>query len=386
MNYKELLYDKDKVACYYPELAVIFNEYAKIQEEIREKNGEKKERLDNGGLNKAIVLNQLSYWLGINEKAKRNFKDGYFWMYDSYAKWAKRDFPFWSADTVKRAFVALEKDGIVISANYNSFKVDKTKWYRIDYKRLQEVIDTVIEYRKEHFTEEESNLTESKDEVAPMDGAICTDEQGNITQPIPEITTEITSRDYSTENTPKSFSNEKEERKVSYGDKYKSRRERVHQSREYSEADKVAYENELPEKMADVYREFGYENKHLTDNVEFATRYFIETRRKHINTPMLPYTHDAIVNMVMAMDSEQTIESMNGGTMLTTTYQSMICSEIGTDEIESLIDSYFDTKFKGSGGKPCDYSLAHFLSDGVQKFLKAKSGDDIWWYCESEVL
>jgi len=184
----------------------------------------------------------------------------------------------------------------------------------------------------------------------------------------------------------KSFSNEKEERKVSYGDRYKSHRERVRQNREYSEADKVAYENELPKKMADVYREFGYENKHLAENVEFATRYFIEIRRKHINTPMLPYTHDAISNMVMAMDSEQTIESMSGGTLLTTTYQSMICSEIGTNEIESLIDSYFDTKFKGGGGKPCDYSLAHFLSDDVQKFLKAKSGNDIWWYCESEVL
>lgn len=181
----------------------------------------------------------------------------------------------------------------------------------------------------------------------------------------------------------KSFSNEKEEKKVSYGDIYKSRPKRVYQSREYSEADKVAYENELPKKMADAYREFGYENEHSANNVEFATRYFIETRRKHIDTPMLPYTNDAIANMIMAMDSEQTIESMNGGTLLTTIYQSMICSEIGTDEIENLIDSYFDTKFKGSGGKPCDYSLTHFLSDGVQKFLKAKSGNDIWWECES---
>lgn len=83
------------------------------------------------GLNEAIVLQQIHYWL----LKSNNVRDGHRWVYNSYSEWNKQ-FPFWSRNTLIRTFNRLEKQGYLISANYNKAKFDKTKWYRIDYQRL----------------------------------------------------------------------------------------------------------------------------------------------------------------------------------------------------------------------------------------------------------
>ena len=84
------------------------------------------------GLNEAIVLQQVHYWL----IRSTNIKDGYKWVYNSYPKWQSDNFPFWSIPTIKRAFTKLEKQGYLISSNYNKAGFDKTKWYRINYQKL----------------------------------------------------------------------------------------------------------------------------------------------------------------------------------------------------------------------------------------------------------
>lgn len=92
------------------------------------------------GLNEAIVLQQVKYWLDINEKEKRNFKDGRYWTYDTIEEWHKKKFYFWSVDTVKRTFAKLEKMGLLLtSKSYNSRKGDTTKWYSIDEDKLMEL-------------------------------------------------------------------------------------------------------------------------------------------------------------------------------------------------------------------------------------------------------
>jgi len=87
------------------------------------------------GINEAIILQQVHYWLVINEKADHNIQDGYYWTYNTYEQWHEQ-FPFWSKNTIIRAIQRLEKNGFLISANYNKMTQDKTKWYRIDYEAL----------------------------------------------------------------------------------------------------------------------------------------------------------------------------------------------------------------------------------------------------------
>jgi DnaD/phage-associated family protein len=87
------------------------------------------------GLNEAIFIQQLHYWL----KDSNNTRDGFKWVYNTYEEWNEQ-FPFWSIRTLKRIITGLENNGYIISANYNQIKIDKTKWYRIDYEKLNELV------------------------------------------------------------------------------------------------------------------------------------------------------------------------------------------------------------------------------------------------------
>ncbi|HDX7850514.1 DnaD domain protein [Staphylococcus aureus] len=87
------------------------------------------------GLNEAIVLQQIHYWLN-NSKHKY---DGKTWIFNSYPEWQKQ-FPFWSLITIKRTIYSLEKQKLLLIGNYNKAKFDKTKWYSINYQTIEGMI------------------------------------------------------------------------------------------------------------------------------------------------------------------------------------------------------------------------------------------------------
>lgn len=83
---------------------------------------------------KAIMLQQLHYWL---QRTNNVQEDGHKWVYNSMDDWLKQ-FP-WLGDRnrVSKYFKELEKLGLVVTGNFNKFKFDRTKWYRIDYDALE---------------------------------------------------------------------------------------------------------------------------------------------------------------------------------------------------------------------------------------------------------
>lgn len=124
------------------------------------------------GLNESIALQQIHYWLEINKKANKNFRDGRFWTFNSYAEWEKQ-FPFWSSRTIQRSITNLEKMKLVITGNYNKLKIDRTKWYSIDYKVVE-----ILE--KSPFGQIGTiNMTEWHNHI------------DKLAPPLPEINTEI---------------------------------------------------------------------------------------------------------------------------------------------------------------------------------------------------
>ena len=151
MNLRDLFIDKSKTLIVNTDLALVL-----------------------GDLNEAIILNQLNYWLEINKKADKNFIDGKYWVYNSYAEWRENDFPYWSEKTIQRTFTRLENKGIVISANYNKMCIDKTKWYSIDFEVLEEMIKAY-----------DSNKISEEDKMS------C--REGQYDRPVPKNTT----KDYS---------------------------------------------------------------------------------------------------------------------------------------------------------------------------------------------
>ncbi|PFZ02324.1 hypothetical protein COL75_16550 [Bacillus wiedmannii] len=123
------------------------------------------------GINEAIVVQQVHYWL---ERSNHDF-DGKKWVFNSLDKWCEQ-FPFWSKRTLERIFKKLEDENILIVGNYNKLSFDRTKWYSINYEYLQSV------------GMHSDKLTGShSDKVAESD----TDK---MTGTIPETTQEITNK------------------------------------------------------------------------------------------------------------------------------------------------------------------------------------------------
>lgn len=83
------------------------------------------------GLNEAIMLQQMHYWL---LKSANEFT-GVKWFYKTLEEW-QTEFPFWSAMTIRRTLGSLEKQKIIKIGNFNKKKFDKTKWFTIDYQRV----------------------------------------------------------------------------------------------------------------------------------------------------------------------------------------------------------------------------------------------------------
>ena len=343
MNYKELLFNKDKVLSFYPELAVILNKYDEILAEEEFNNGKtnkngKKRRAGTLGLNEAIIINQISYWNEINKKSGNNFKDGYYWTYNTYEKWSKSDFPYWSADTIRKTITALEEIGVIISTDkYNSYKIDNTKWYRVDYDKLQEIIN-IVEEKETQVTQEEY---ESCDCVCES----YIDGHSNMHKPIPENTTDTTNRDYHSENTvisPTELNTDKsaiplkglntslsDERKAHGKSKDKWV---VTKNHIVSVMDKLGY-GELADETQSAIEIFRY----------YYARYRIHTGNPHPRLNDKTMT-DTLRNFIMGSDE---------------------VSDHDVDTYEMLIDEHF----KNNYGMDIDWSIRHFMTEDVRNKL-----------------
>ncbi|KMT22982.1 DnaD domain-containing protein [Clostridium cylindrosporum] len=163
------------------------------------------------GLNEAIIVQQIHYWLEINKKKALNFIDGKYWTYNSIKKWHEEHFSFWVEKTVKRTFSSLVEKGLLITANYNKSKFDKSLWYSIDYEKLSEIVKNFNENKEDSRLGQnvpigEDKKSQSKGTKSPNgEGQIDQMEEDNLTQPIPETYTE-TSTEISTETSSSSSS------------------------------------------------------------------------------------------------------------------------------------------------------------------------------------
>lgn len=88
------------------------------------------------GLNEAIVLQQMHYWL--TSRHNKNFINNRHWVYNSYKDWHQQ-FPFWSKETIKRTIYSLEKQKLILSCKLREQRLDHRKWYTINYQELEGV-------------------------------------------------------------------------------------------------------------------------------------------------------------------------------------------------------------------------------------------------------
>ena len=93
------------------------------------------------GLNEAIILQQIYYWLEINRKHNREGIDVVQWTYNTYAQWQEQ-FPWWSERTIRRAIRNLETLNVLISEPRTQNSYDHTKKYTINHNALDNLYGT----------------------------------------------------------------------------------------------------------------------------------------------------------------------------------------------------------------------------------------------------
>lgn len=85
------------------------------------------------GVNAAIILENLGYWIRRNEANGTNFHDGTFWTFNSRRAYREL-FPYMSERQIRTAFDKLIDDGLVIVGDYNEDRRDRTLWYALTEK------------------------------------------------------------------------------------------------------------------------------------------------------------------------------------------------------------------------------------------------------------
>ena len=85
------------------------------------------------GVNAAVLLENIGYWIKQNEANDVNYFDGYYWTFNSRRAYREL-FPYMSERQIATAFEKLIADGLIITGNYNKVAYDRTLWYALTQK------------------------------------------------------------------------------------------------------------------------------------------------------------------------------------------------------------------------------------------------------------
>lgn len=135
------------------------------------------------GLNEAIVLQQLIFWLkggvyGVEHDGKR-------WIYNSVESWHDQ-FPFWSTDTIRRTLQKLENMGIVLSEKLKKREHNHTKFYTVVFDHPLLLVPE-IDPSKVHKSDS-GNLAESDY------GNLHNSDLGNLPKPVEANCTNVSEK------------------------------------------------------------------------------------------------------------------------------------------------------------------------------------------------
>lgn len=112
-------------------------------------------------INEAIMLQQVQYWLSRSTKVF----EGRRWVYNTIDDW-KVQFPWMTEKTIRNRFSSLIEKQVIITSNFNRAGFDRTKWYTIDYDKLNSLINDQNSAEKPDMTHSEKS-SESKRKKVP---------------------------------------------------------------------------------------------------------------------------------------------------------------------------------------------------------------------------
>lgn len=92
------------------------------------------------GLNEAIFLQQLHYWLG----ASKYTRDGHTWVYNTYSEWILQ-LRYMSVATLKRTIKSLREHRLILVERFEQSKSNQVNYYTIDYDTLAVIEENITQ-------------------------------------------------------------------------------------------------------------------------------------------------------------------------------------------------------------------------------------------------
>lgn len=306
---------------------------------------------------KAIILNQFIYWSERvsdadkfiqkeNEVAKSNGEEErelfYGWIYKTAEELADEVMLGLSASQIRRYISDLVDMGYISKRNNPKYKWDRTLQYRVNLvniaKDLKKNGYPLSDYRIEIPENEKSNAHECAINNEPMKNQTQVSDRA-----IPENTTDITNRDYSTDNISPTELNTDKSAYSPTGLHTSLSGERKADSR--TKEKWVVTKNHI----VSVMDKLGYGE--LADETQSAIeifRYYYARYRIHTGNPH-PRLNDNTMTDVLNNFISGSDEVM----------------EYDTDLYEMMIDKHFDNNY----GKEIDWSIRHFMTENVRNML-----------------
>lgn len=82
------------------------------------------------GVDEAVFIQNLRFWLHRNEANGENFHENKFWSYNSRRAMAEL-FPYWTEKQIRRIVDKLKAAGVLETGCFNENKYDRTAWYTL---------------------------------------------------------------------------------------------------------------------------------------------------------------------------------------------------------------------------------------------------------------
>ena len=142
------------------------------------------------GLNEAVILQNLYFWVDKNATNHRHLHDGRYWTYNSAAAFAEQ-FPYFTKNQIQYTLKKLKEHGLILVGNYNKQAFDQTKWYALT-DRAYELFGQVNPAGRE-FPDGSENITNSISEISEMDKGTLRNGIRDFPTPIPDRNTDGTS-------------------------------------------------------------------------------------------------------------------------------------------------------------------------------------------------
>lgn len=119
------------------------------------------------GVDEAIMLNHIMFWVLRNEANDKNFYEGYYWTFNSVNAFEKL-FPYWSKRQVDRILKSLESKNLILTGNFNKSSYDRTKWYTLSnltrtemLKPFNDLANSISQNGKMELAEWENGISQT---------------------------------------------------------------------------------------------------------------------------------------------------------------------------------------------------------------------------------